>query len=99
MPCYIVALINIHDRDTYSKYEAGFMDVFEQFNGTMLSVDEEPQVIEGDWSWTRTVLISFPSNADAQAWYQSAAYQEIAKHRYAASNSQVVFLNGISVTN
>ena len=98
MTCYIVALINIHDREQYALYEAGFMEVFQKYQGTMLSVDEAPELVEGEWSWTRSVLISFPSKADAKAWYQSSEYQSIAQHRFAGSRSNIVFLNGMSVT-
>ena len=40
MTVYIISQITIHDRAQYDAYEAGFMDIFEQYEGTMLSVDE-----------------------------------------------------------
>ncbi len=95
MSHYVVAQLNITDRDEYAKYEAGFMDVFSTFNGTMLSVDEAPVVLEGEWAFTRTVLIRFPSADDALAWYQSGAYQDLARHRFAASSANVVVVAGL----
>jgi hypothetical protein len=47
MTAYVMAQINIHDRSRYAEYEAGFMAVFAQYEGTMLSVDEAPEVLEG----------------------------------------------------
>ena len=95
MSVYLIAKITINDRQRYAQYEAGFMDIFNQYSGRMLSVDEEPTVIEGNWQCTRSVLIEFPSHEDAMAWYNSEAYQAIAQHRFAASQGNAVILNGL----
>lgn len=98
MTVYIVASINIDDREQYGQYEAGFMDIFARYNGQMLSVDESPQVLEGEWAATRTVLIAFPSREDALAWYQSDAYQTLAQHRFDASQADIALLQGLPTT-
>jgi len=85
MTVYILSRLTIHDRDEYAKYEDQFMDVFEKFDGELLSVDEEPLVIAGEWEATRSVLIEFPSQESAFEWMQSEEYQAIAKHRNAGS--------------
>ena len=45
MTAYVLAQINIHDRSRYGDYEAGFMDIFAKYQGTLLSVDEAPEVL------------------------------------------------------
>ena len=85
MSVYIIAQILIHDRANYDIYEAGFMEVFEKFDGSLLSVDEEVDVLEGAFEATRSVLMEFPSRNAAMAWMTSPEYREIAKHRHAAS--------------
>jgi len=85
MTVYIMSQIKIHDRETYNKYEANFMGVFEQFNGTLLSVDESPLQLGGEYDATRVVLISFPDAKSAKSWMLSDAYKEIAKDRLASS--------------
>ncbi len=92
---YIIALINIHDREEYARYEAGFVEIFTQYKGQMLAVDEAAEVIEGEWPHTRTVLIEFPTRDDALAWYQSDAYQKLAQHRFDASSANIVFLESL----
>ncbi|NCF32868.1 MAG: DUF1330 domain-containing protein [Proteobacteria bacterium] len=96
MTAYVMAQINIHDRSRYAEYEAGFMAVFAQYEGTMLSVDEAPEVLEGLWPYTRTVLIGFPSPQHAKDWFMSAQYQELAKHRHAAAESHCVIVSGLA---
>jgi len=94
MPVYLMAQLNIHDRATYAKYGSAFMDVFNPYGGKLLSVEEEPEVLEGEWGYTRTVLLEFPSEALAHAWYESVDYQAIARHRRAASTANVVVIRG-----
>ncbi|MEM9724073.1 MAG: DUF1330 domain-containing protein [Pseudomonadota bacterium] len=86
MTVYIIAEVKIHDRSEYDRYDDGFMEVFEKYEGSLLSVDEAPTVLEGEaWGSTRSVLMSFPSAEAASAWAQSPEYQAIAKHRLAGS--------------
>ena len=60
MTVYIIAKFTIHDRSEYDIYESGFAEVFAKFDGKMLSVDEEPLVLSGDWQATGRLLLSFP---------------------------------------
>lgn len=95
MTAYVIAIINIHDRERYGEYEAGFMAIFSNYGGAMLSVDEAPQVLEGDWSYTRTVLIGFASVDGAENWFFSPEYQALAKHRHAAAETHCVIIKGV----
>ena len=92
MSVYMISRMTIHDRAQYDKYEERFMDVFEKFEGTMLSVDEEPQVIAGDWAATRSVLMEFPDKAKLFAWMTSPEYQEISKFRDAGSTAEAIIV-------
>ena len=95
MSVYIIARFNIHDRSEYDKYSAGFLEVFEKFEGKMLSVDEDPMVLAGAWDDTRSVIIEFPSKESALAWLTSDDYQAIAKHRNAGSTANSVLVEGL----
>jgi uncharacterized protein (DUF1330 family) len=97
LAAYIVAQITIHDRDTYAKYEAGFMEAFTPFGGTLLAVEESPDILEGDWACTRTIVAEFPSRDAATSWYQSDAYQSLMQHRHAASTGSIALLDGLPV--
>lgn len=94
MSVYIVSQLTIYDREEYSKYEAGFMDVFAKFNGKMLSVDEEPMILSGEFRATRSVLIEFPDKKSALTWMGSKEYRAISKHRVAASFASSILVNG-----
>ena len=95
MSVYIIAQFTIHDRSQYDIYESGFGEVFAKFDGKMLSVDEEPMVLSGDWQATRSVIIEFPSKQSALTWMMSDDYQAIAKHRNAGSTSTSILVQGL----
>ncbi|MBM4265893.1 MAG: DUF1330 domain-containing protein [Deltaproteobacteria bacterium] len=90
MSVYIVASIAVEDWEEYAKYQAGFLDVFARYNGELLAVSDEPRVIEGEWPFTRAVVLRFPSEEDARLWYESPEYQAIAQHRWRASKGTVI---------
>ncbi|MEM9668429.1 MAG: DUF1330 domain-containing protein [Pseudomonadota bacterium] len=94
MAVYIIAQITIEDRKTYNKYDDGFFAVWQKYEGEVLSVDEVPTVLEGDWTATRSVLLKFPSREAAMAWATSPEYQEIAKHRLAGGVTHSIMVEG-----
>jgi uncharacterized protein (DUF1330 family) len=96
MTVYIIATFTIHDRSEYDIYECGFAEVFAKFDGKMLSVDEEPMVLSGDWQATRSVIIEFPSKESALTWMMSDEYQAIAKHRNAGSTVTSILVKGLN---
>ena len=95
MSVYIIAQIGIHDRGEYEKYSGGFLEVFSRFKGELLAVSEDPIVVEGDWPYTRTVLMRFPSADEARRWYESPEYQMIAQHRFRGSKTNAVIVEGL----
>ncbi len=99
MTTYVTAQINIQDREKYALYEQGVMEIFDRYEGKMLAVDEAPEIWEGQWLYSRTVLIEFPSAQAAQAWYNSNEYQQLASHRWAASIANIAMLEGLIASN
>ena len=92
MAIYIIARFKIHDREAYDRYDEAFFGVFQKFDGKLLSVDEEPLVLSGDFDFTRSVLIEFPSKAAAMAWASSPEYLAIAKHREDGSTGEAIMV-------
>lgn len=71
------------------------MPIFQKYKGTVLSVDETPAVMEGEWSATRSVLITFPTEDDAFAWFRSEDYQRISHYRKLGSVGKSILVKGI----
>lgn len=94
MSSYFVALIDINDPELYGKYLEGYDAVFEKYNGQVISVEDNPRVLEGQWPAGRTVLIKFPNDEELRRWYDSPEYQQIASHRRAASSGSIAVISG-----
>lgn len=92
---YFVAQIRINDPDEYEKYLDGSDDIFSKYKGEYLAVDESPALLEGNWNYTRSVLIKFNSKQDFEDWYYSDDYQSILKHRLKASESDTILVEGL----
>ena len=93
-PAYIVAQINIHDTEEYSKYGAEFGPIFTRHAGQGVAFSEAPDVLEGEWDYGRTVVLRFQSRKAALGWYNDPDYQRIVKHRWAASDANLILIEG-----
>lgn len=81
MTVYVIVQLKMTDRAAYGRYQARFFNVFRKFNGGLLSADEHPAVLEGQWERDKLVLMSFPDEAAFRAWAGSPEYLEISKDR------------------
>jgi len=96
MTVYAIAQISITDRDSYNSYQARFMEIFGRFKGTLLAADADPEVIEGDWTREKVILMSFPDTQSFRQWAQSPEYQNISIDRKAGSEGIVLLVQGLS---
>lgn len=93
MPYLFIAQIRLDDPEGYQKYIHKSEEVFKKYNGKYIAVDNNPLLLEGAWDYSRTVVIKFKTKNDFQDWYYSSEYQEILKHRLAASHSDAILVN------
>lgn len=92
MSAYFIANITIHDGEEYQKYLDRSDSVFGKYNGEYLAVDKNPEVLEGEWAYSRFVLIKFPDKESLERWYYSNEYQEILKYRLAAAHCDTIIV-------
>jgi uncharacterized protein (DUF1330 family) len=64
---YVIVQLEMTDRAAYDRYQARFFDVFKKFQGRLLSADEKPAVVEGEWDRDKLVLMSFPDETAFRA--------------------------------
>jgi uncharacterized protein (DUF1330 family) len=95
MTHYFAAQIRIHDEDEYNKYLDKFDDIFSRYKGEYLAIDESPALLEGEWNYTKSVLIKFNSKEEFEDWYYSEDYQKILKHRLNAAICDTILLEGL----
>jgi uncharacterized protein (DUF1330 family) len=90
---YVVLTEDIKDPAGMAEY--GKLAMQAMAGATILSVDQTPQVIEGAWHGSQTVVLEFESVDAARAWYESEAYQKAAKVRRQAADCNAVILSGL----
>ena len=96
MSVYVIAQISITDREAYNRYQSRFLDVFRQFKGQLLAADENPKIVEGEWTREKVILMKFPDKESFEEWAFSPAYQEIAKDRKAGSEGVFLLVKGFN---
>lgn len=94
MAYYFSAQISIHNTEEYERYLENFDEIFSRHKGTILAVDETPTILEGEWEYTKTVLISFSTREDFEDWYFSRDYQQIIKYRLNAAKCDTILIEG-----
>lgn len=93
---YVLGTIEeIHNPALLQEYVNRFLPILQRHGGTILAVDDAVHTQEGKWPYVRTVLFAFPSAKQAQEWYHSPEYQEIAILRNMASAMNLVFVRGL----
>lgn len=95
MNYYFVAQISITDHEEYGKYLENFDEIFSKYNGEYLAINESPVVLEGSWSYTKSVLIRFPCRREFDDWYYSDDYQKILKFRLNSAKCDTILLKGL----
>jgi uncharacterized protein (DUF1330 family) len=94
MSSYFLAQLKIHDPQRYEKYLEGFNEIFAKYKGKVIAADDGPTVLEGEWSYSRVVIIQFPNENELKRWYESREYQTLAKYRIKSSQADVIIIKG-----
>jgi len=93
MSVYFMASIRMRDSLEYQKYLDRSEEIFARYKGSYLAVDKQPEVLEGEWKYSRAVLIRFDSKEDFETWYRSDDYQEMLKFRCAAADCDTILIH------
>jgi uncharacterized protein (DUF1330 family) len=67
MSVYFMANIRIKDDQDYQRYLDQSEEIFARYKGSYLAVDNEPEVLEGDWNYSRAIIIRFDNKKDFDA--------------------------------
>jgi uncharacterized protein (DUF1330 family) len=90
---YVIVTEDIKDPAGMAEYGKLAMKVMG--GATILSIDQKPEVLEGEWHGSQTVVLEFESVEAARDWYYSDAYQEAAKVRQGAAECNGVIVSGL----
>lgn len=97
MAAYLMADVGVHDLEAYrsSGYLEAAMQTAAQFGGRYIVRGGTTDVLEGDWSPRRMVIIEFPSMDQLEAWYSSEEYAPWIEVRQSLTDSKLVAVEGL----
>jgi len=95
MAAYVVANVEVIDSAAYEEYRAKVPGTIAAYGGRYLARSAAAEVLEGDWSPKRFVILEFPSLAQLKAWYQSPEYRPLLEIRKRAARTSVIVVEGV----
>ena len=94
---YVILTEAIHDAAGMEAYGKASTAPVIEYGGRPLVVDQNVEVLEGEWHGTRTVVLEFESVEKARAWYESDSYREARPLRQAAADCHAVIVSGFEL--
>jgi uncharacterized protein (DUF1330 family) len=86
MAAYIVATVQIEDRERFAAYAAGIAGLSEKFGGERVVAGVAHELLEGSAPENERIVVSrFPDADAARAYIASAEYQSAKAHREGAA--------------
>lgn len=91
---YWIAHVEVHDPEGYQPYVDGARQAFIDHNARFLARGGPYEVLEGEQTGMRHVIIEFDSIETARACWNSQTYQAAREHRLKASTGSVMIMEG-----
>ncbi len=92
---YIVGNIRMTDAEGYRPYSEQVPPILADMKGTFLARGGTARSLEGGLELDRLVIVAFPDMEACRAFYEGDAYGEIKPIRIAASDSNIVIVEGL----
>jgi uncharacterized protein (DUF1330 family) len=96
MPAYLVFDIDITDRNEFDKYVSLAKPTLAAFGAKIPAIADAPDVLEGEWSPPRVVIIEFESSEQARRWMSSPEYAKAKPMRHKSAKTNLVMVPGLT---
>jgi uncharacterized protein (DUF1330 family) len=90
MAAYIIVAVDVTDPDAYATYSRQVPATLTPFEGRFIVRGGGYEVLEGEFTAPRIVVLEFPTREQATAWHESDAYQAILPTRQ--QNAETFFM-------
>ena len=95
MAGYAIIHDEIQDQTLFAEFRRRVGATVEAHEGRYLVRGGAIEVMDGDWSPDRIVVIEFDSVEQARAWLTSPEYTEIKQIRMKAASASVIIVEGV----
>ena len=95
MSGFAIFNIEVKKPEEYKEYVKKVKPIAEKFGGEQIVRGGETKVLEGTWTYPRTVVIKFPSYEKALEWYNSDEYKPVKQIRLDNSFGNGIIIKGV----
>jgi uncharacterized protein (DUF1330 family) len=96
MPAYVIASVTeARDQEKLVEYRERNTGVVAAHGGRFVARGGPHEILEGDYSPVRVVIIEFPDMDAARGWYQSDDYAPLRELRRSASDTDILVVEGM----
>jgi len=95
MPAYVIADIEVTDAAAYEEYKKATPGSLAPYGGRFLVRGGAVEVLEGNWSPRRLILLEFENIERARAWWNSEEYRAAKALRHASSRGSLILVEGM----
>lgn len=92
---YILANVDVKDPAAYEEYKRLSTIAMKAHGAEVCVRGGQTEVLEGDWTPHRVVLLKFPSVEKAKAFYESSEYRAAIKAREGIAVMRMVLIEGV----
>ncbi|MDA9698521.1 DUF1330 domain-containing protein [Candidatus Pelagibacter sp.] len=95
MSGFAIFNIEVKKPEEYKEYVEKVKLIAKKFGGEYIVRGGETKVLEGTWTYPRTVVIKFPSYEKALEWYNSDEYKPVKQIRLNNSVGNGIIIKGV----
>ena len=96
MAAYVIYnLTEFIDHEAMGEYVKEFQAMFGKYDGKVVAITPDFDVLEGDWKAQRIVIIEFADMQALRRWYEADEYQPLIEMRQSAARGDMIALNGL----
>ena len=92
---YVIAHVEVTNPEQYEEYKKLSTIAMKACGAELCIRGGAVEVLEGDWSPSRVVMLKFPTMAQARAFYQSAEYEAANEARQGAAVMRMIVVEGV----
>ncbi|MBT3331909.1 MAG: DUF1330 domain-containing protein [Rhodospirillaceae bacterium] len=96
MAAYVIYnMTQLLDETAMGEYVQKFDAMFGKYDGKVIAVAPDFDVLEGECNAQRVVIIEFSDMQALKRWYDADEYQPLIKLRQTAAQGDMIALNGL----
>ena len=96
MAAYVIVDVEVLDASAYEEYRLQTPAAVAAYGGRFLVRGGRTEVLEGDWTPKRLIVIQFESIERAKQWLDSPEYRAIKGIRHRTAKSNMVVVDGVT---